>query len=52
MAVMHLRFPSQETPDGCHALERYVPKFYKWTAAIFWTGMALLLLYLLLRYRL
>ena len=35
-----------------HPPERYVPKFYKWTAAIFWTGMALLLLYLLLRYRL
>ena len=35
-----------------HPPERYVPKFYKWTAAIFWTGMALLLLYLILRYRL
>ena len=29
--------------------ERYVPKFYKWTAAIFWTGIALLILYLILR---
>ena len=29
--------------------ERYVPKFYKWTAAIFWTGIALLVLYLILR---
>ena len=35
-----------------HPPERYVPKFYKWTAAIFWTGIALLLLYLILRYRL
>ena len=29
--------------------ERYVPKFYRWTAAIFWTGIALLILYLILR---
>ena len=29
--------------------ERYVPKFYKRTAAIFWTGIALLILYLILR---
>ena len=29
--------------------ERSVPKFYKWTAAIFWTGIALLILYLILR---
>ena len=34
-----------------HPPERYVPKFYKWTAAIFWTGMALLLLYLILKTR-
>ena len=32
-----------------HPPERYVPKFYKWTAAIFWTGIALLLLYLILK---
>ena len=32
-----------------HPSERYVPKFYKWTAAIFWTGIALLLLYLILK---
>ena len=29
--------------------ERYMPKFYKWTAAIFWTGIALLILYLIVR---
>ena len=34
-----------------HPPERYVPKFYKWTAAIFWTGIALLLLYLILKTR-
>ncbi len=34
-----------------HPPERYVPKFYKWTAAIFWTGMALLLSYLILKTR-
>ena len=32
--------------------ERYVPKFYKWSAAVLWIGIALLLLYLILKYRL
>ena len=32
-----------------HPPERYIPSFYKWTAAIFWTGIAILILYLILR---
>ena len=32
-----------------HPPERYIPCFYKWTAAIFWTGIAILILYIILR---
>ena len=32
-----------------HPPERYVPSFYKWTAAFFWTGLVLLLLSLILK---
>ena len=32
-----------------HPPERYVPSFYKWTTAIFWIGIAILILYLILR---
>ena len=44
--VRHTEYVTQVVE---HPPERYVPKFYKWTAAIFWTGIALLLLYLILR---
>ena len=32
-----------------HPPERYIPSFYKWTTAIFWIGIAILILYLILR---
>ena len=35
-----------------HPPERYIPPFYKRCTAIFWTLMALLLLYVLIKYRL
>ena len=35
-----------------HPPQKYVPKFYKWSAAVLWIGIALLLLYLILKYRL
>ena len=34
-----------------HPPQKYVPKFYKWSTAIFWILMALLLLYVLIRTR-
>ena len=35
-----------------HPPERYIPPFYKRCTAVFWTLMALLLLYVLIKYRL
>ena len=35
-----------------HPPERYIPPFYKRCTAVFWTLMALLLLYVLTKYRL
>ena len=35
-----------------HPPERYIPPFYKRCTAIFWTLMALVLLYVLIKYRL
>ena len=35
-----------------HPPERYIPPFYKRCTSIFWTLMALLLLYVLIKYRL
>ena len=32
-----------------HPPERYIPSFYKWTTAIFWIGIAILILYIILR---
>ena len=32
--------------------QKYVPKFYKWSAAVLWIGIALLLLYLILKAKL
>ena len=34
-----------------HPPERYIPKFYKHSTAIFWILMALLILYLIIKYR-
>ena len=34
-----------------HPPQKYVPKFYKWSTAIFWILIALLLLYVLIRTR-
>ena len=34
-----------------HPPRKYVPKFYKWSTAIFWILIALLLLYVLIRTR-
>ena len=34
-----------------HPPERYIPKFYKHSTAIFWILMALLILYVIIKYR-
>ena len=34
-----------------HPPQKYVPKFYKWSTAVFWILMALLLLYALIKFR-